>query len=635
MRILSIICLVFFTQSVVAADKKYGVQEIPQPLTTNANAVVRIYNSKVIVKDLSTVTQQVHFVVTILNKNGEQNGVLVCNYDKLTKISGIKGNLYNASGDLLKKLKSSDIKDLSAVDDNNLDDDNRMKVHQFYYNTYPYTVEYTYEINTNHTFLLPPFVPQSSDYLSVQNGEYQIEFPEELQLRFKSFNVPEPESGEVKNRKSLRWELKNQTAFSPRMFRNWRDFQPAVFLAAGNFEMNKQRGNMQSWKSFGAFNYSLIEGKDVLPESMKNKVHDIVSGITDDRKKIELLYDYLQKNTRYISIQLGVGGWIPFDAGYVAKNGFGDCKALVNYMKSLLKEAGINSFYTLVNAGNNNFSKNRVIEDFPSQQFNHVILSVPLQNDTMWLECTSQILPAGYLSGFTTNRKALIIKEDGGYLVSTPQLNIKDNRQNRTTKTIVDDDGSAKIRVETIFTGEKQDNLYGMIKTISPEKIKTFLSNSISLASYDIDNFNYETQVSAIPDIKETLEISATHFATITGKRLFVLPNIFSRTELKLTEDTARKYDFVFENAARDSDYTEIVLPAGYKLESSFAPVSLTTPFAMYESSCTLADGKIIYRRVFEQYPARIPASDQAAVIEFFQEVYKTDRARMVLVKEN
>src|SRR5690606_27634424 len=126
------------------------------------------------------------------------------------------------------------------------------------------------------------------------------------------------------------------------------------------------------------------------------QVEKLIAGVTDEKEKISILYKYLQQNTRYISIQLGVGGWQPFDAAYVAKNGYGDCKALTNYMQSLLKTAGIPSYYTVVYAGSSGYAQNRFVEDLPSNQFNHVILCVPGMKDTTWLECTSQQSPPGY-----------------------------------------------------------------------------------------------------------------------------------------------------------------------------------------------------------------------------------------------
>jgi transglutaminase-like putative cysteine protease len=139
---------------------------------------------------------------------------------------------------------------------------------------------------------------------------------------------------------------------------------------------------MMSWKDFGKFVYSLKVGRDQLPDNIKQTVHQLADGLTDPKQKISRLYEYMQKNTRYVGIQLGIGGWQPFDAKYVATNGYGDCKALVNYMYSLLKEAGINSYYTLVRAGK---YANYITTEFPSQQFNHVILCVPLQKDTVRL----------------------------------------------------------------------------------------------------------------------------------------------------------------------------------------------------------------------------------------------------------
>jgi len=84
----------------------------------------------------------------------------------------------------------------------------------------------------------------------------------------------------------------------------------------------------------------------------------------------------MQDHTRYISIQLGIGGWQPFDAAFVQEHGYGDCKALSNYMVALLKTAGITAYSVLIRPGDYRYTFN---ESFPSNQFTHVIVCVPFQ----------------------------------------------------------------------------------------------------------------------------------------------------------------------------------------------------------------------------------------------------------------
>src|SRR3546814_15272406 len=74
---------------------------------------------------------------------------------------------------------------------------------------------------------------------------------------------------------------------------------------------------------------------------------------------------------------------------------YGDCKGLANYTQALLEVVGIPSVYTEVNAGDHQRS---YLPDFASfGQGNHIILCVPLDGDTTWLECTSKETPFGYL----------------------------------------------------------------------------------------------------------------------------------------------------------------------------------------------------------------------------------------------
>jgi hypothetical protein len=66
-------------------------------------------------------------------------------------------------------------------------------------------------------------------------------------------------------------------------------------------------------------------------------------------------------------------------------------------------------------------TRNQVDPDFPENGFNHVILCVPDQKDSVWLECTSSSNEFNELGTFTENRYALLITDEGGALVPTPK----------------------------------------------------------------------------------------------------------------------------------------------------------------------------------------------------------------------
>src|SRR4051794_16199064 len=108
---------------------------------------------------------------------------------------------------------------------------------------------------------------------------------------------------------------------------------------------------MNTWNDFGKFIYELNKGRDQLPDAMVKKVQEMTANAATTQDKIRILYKYLQDNTRYVSIQLGIGGFQTMEAASVAKTGYSDCKGLSNYMYSLLKAAGIPSNYALVNSG--------------------------------------------------------------------------------------------------------------------------------------------------------------------------------------------------------------------------------------------------------------------------------------------
>jgi hypothetical protein len=615
------------------AAQEYAVAKIPQHLLKGADAVLRLEELRFEVINTGKAVYKNHYVITILNENGDHWAAFSEYYDKHRKIGDVEGVLYDATGRQIKKMKNKDMKDMSGVSDGTLMDDTRYKLHNFYYRVYPYTVEYSVEINFNSTLFFPMWSPQGSERLSVQQSSMAVTTPADYTFRHKSFNYSgEPAITQEKNSRTTSWQAKDMPAIEREVYAPlWHELTTVVIFGPTDFQIEEYRGNMMSWLDFGKFQYSLNQGKDILPDQVKQQVRQLVEGLSDTRQKIAVLYEYLQKHTRYISIQLGIGGWQPFDAKFVAAKAYGDCKALTNYMYSLLKEAGIISYYTLIRAGRN---AGYITSEFPSQQFNHVILSVPVQQDTIWLECTSQTLPPGYLSGFTSNRFALLVNEKGGHLVRTPKYGLNENIQVRNVKAVLGEEAELRVKSTTQYGGVQQDDIHGLINNLSKDKVKEYLHEQLDFATYDVNNFEYNEHKTSLPVIDEKLDITVSNYATVTGKRLFIVPNIMTRSDRKLNVDTERKYDIVIGVEYRDIDTVQIDLPAGYEPEVVPQDVSINSQFGKYNCSVKLANNKLIYCRSIEQYSGRFPAKEYGDLVKYYEAVYKADRNRVVMVKK-
>ncbi len=115
-----------------------------------------------------------------------------------------------------------------------------------------------------------------------------------------------------------------------------------------------------------------------------------------------------------------------------------------------------------------------MVAEFPEFQSNHVICCVPLQKDTIWLECTSESLPAGYLSGFTANRWCILIDENGGKLVHTPKYGYNDNLQVRKINGTINGEGNLDASVETMYRAMQQDELGLLINSYSNDQVREY-----------------------------------------------------------------------------------------------------------------------------------------------------------------
>ena len=216
----------------------------------------------------------------------------------------------------------------------------------------------------------------------------------------------------------------------------------------------------------------------------------------------------------------------------------------------------------------------------------------------------------------------------------TPKYALNDNLQIRNIKAVLEPDATLRVNASTTYTGIQQESFHNLINDLSKDKVKEVLHESLDFGTYDIASFDYKETRAALPVVEEKLDIAVANYATITGKRLFIVPNIMTRTGRKLAPDSTRQYDIVLITEYRDVDTVEISIPAGFSPEAMPKDVSLKTKFGKFECSTRLQGDKLYYYRTIEHFSGRYPAADYPELVKFYETMYKADRSKVVLVKK-
>lgn len=341
----------------------------------------------------------------------------------------------------------------------------------------------------------------------------------------------------------------------------------------------------------------------------------------------------MQDRTRYVSIQLGIGGWQPLDATFVHENGYGDCKALSNYMVALLKEAGITAYSTDILAGSFRLP---FIEEFPSAHFNHVIVCVPQEQDTIWLECTDSSSPFGHLGSFTENRGALMITPEGGIVVHTPPTSAQQNIQKRIASVSLSARGQAEVTTTLQNSNDRQDILSAAFHDTSPQDQERWIQRNIGIQNVSLKNFSIDGIQDHSLRLTLIMNLTLPRFASASGDRIFFMPNLMERQTYIPPDVGHRLSPIRYSFPYMDIDSISYSLPKEYTIESSPAKTDLQSSFGEFHSQTIVrGDTAILYIRSQEIRTYSIPAQNYAEYKKFLSDIVKADKAQVVLVRKN
>ena len=630
-RLLLFIAWLYSSAAMAGGDNRFPVSEIPAELKENAHAVVRMLDETYEIIDIDEAVYRSKFAVTIFSEQGDNLAYVYEFYDKLSRVRDFSAWVYDAQGREIARLKKGDIIDRSNVSGFSLYEDDRVKLADMSQKRYPYTVYSEIEKSYDYLYQIPRFSPVPGENIAVQDATYTLIAPDQIFPRYKQVNIElDPEESRIGDKKVLRWEIENIPVLETESFGlAWNEKAPMILVAPTKFSFDGYDGDMSTWNSFGEWIQSLNEDRNTLPESTKNKLREMTEGMSR-REKVMAIYDYMQDRTRYVSIQLGIGGYQPFESGLVDEVGYGDCKALTYYTQSMLEAVGIPSNYTLIFAGSGHIP---LYEDFPSATFNHVILAVPMESDTIWLECTSQTSPNGFLGSFTHDRKALMITENGAEVVTTPVYSHEVNYEQRNGLVKLNEDGSAHAEVSTKYAGIMYEygGLSGVLHLGSEEQ-KNWIHRVTRIPHYELKNFSMANHEGEIPFAEVHLELLLPKYSSTGGQRIFFTPNLMNTFSNPLPKENDRQEPVRIRTGFADSDSIVYEFPSHLRPEFLPEPAAMSNQFGEYRTHYEFIQGRLIYRREFTLYKGEYQPADYQDLFDFFNEVAREDRRKVVML---
>ena len=518
-------------------------------------------------------------------------------YSKGDKIKIDDAWIEDQDGNIIRSLQKSEIKERSYISSISLYEDDFVKYFDLKYDKFPYRIYYVSWIHYAKSLNIID-IDHSRSKTPIHSNTLIVEIPLSDSIKYKYENVESPEISIQKRFKKYSWKYGYTPPTSTEIYSLSKDLKaPSIHIVPLHFKYGEP-GSFASWQSFGNWISRLNKNKDKLTEEECQKVDNMLLNVDSKREKVEILYRYLQDHTRYINVSIKLGGLQTYPASYVCNNKYGDCKALSNYLQAMLKYAGIPSYYTLIDAG----SKISDLDtDFPSQAFNHVILTVPLDGDTIFLECTNKNIPFGYIGTFTQARKALLIEENASRLIQTPVLNPEDVI---STRKIDIDQKKQEICLLETQRGYQYEYFNYASKELGKDKVDDIIRSEILSGKAEVIEYSLDANDRESPEIHLTARFKGDNIYREYGKNIILPPfpvgvKHFEKPEQRTTGvqiDYPESYIDTISYTVPDGQI--VTIPEG---------ISLETDFGRYKVFFELKENKLVMHKTVVIYAGRYP----------------------------
>ena len=626
----------------------HALTSVPLPAHDDKTDAVLLYSeTNLSVQPNGKIKKLERKAYKILRPGGRDYGTVAIDFDSETRITSIHGwSIPAQGGDYEVKEKESIETSLTGIENSELVSDLKKKVLVIPAAEPGNIVGYEVEQEVRPYILQDEWQFQRA--VPTREARYSLQLPPGWE--YKATWLNHSESGPASsNAGQWQWAVSDVKAIK------YQDDMPPFRGVAGRMIIsllppgNSQNKGFVNWGEVGSWYSGLVAGRRDSSPEIKQKVAAITASASTQLAKMQAIARFVQKDVRYVAVELGIGGFQPHPALETLAKHFGDCKDKVTLMSTMLKEIGVDSYYVLIN------SERGVVTEAspPYPEFDHAILAVqlpagmkdaslvavmqhPKLGRVLFFDPTDDMTPFGLISGRLQANYAMLIAPEASGLVEVPKLMPDLNAIERTAKLTLGASGTLEGTIQEVRVGDPAEGSRFALRSVTRDvdqikPIETVLAHS--LATYRITH----ATVSNLHQTEQPLEYNysfvADGYAKTAGNLLLVRPRVIgTKTSDVMESKEEREYPVEFFGPELDTDLFEIALPAGYTVDDLPPPVDVDYGFAAYKSKTEVQGNALRYSRTFEVKEVDVPLAKVNDLKKFYRIIAEDERNAAVLV---
>jgi tetratricopeptide (TPR) repeat protein/transglutaminase-like putative cysteine protease len=385
----------------------------------------------------------------------------------------------------------------------------------------------------------------------------------------------------------------------------------------------------QSWQDVGRWWWGLVHDQLYADESLRRTVRELVADAPDTRTKVQRIYRWVIDHTRYVGLEFGIHGFLPYRVPQIVQRGFGDCKDKASLLYTMLTEAGVEARLVLVRT-----RRNGALNDLPASLsvFDHAIAYVPELD--LFLDGTAEFSGTTEFPQMDQGVTVLVVGPDGAELRRSPVMSPEHNARERRITIELAADGTGRIDAHETVRGHEAPGWRSSYQAEGTRLDRFERAMRNTFAGIEVDTVemtgltDYEVPVTAhyrasVPQLSERDADGLRVPLTVMGDLLRLL----ARTE-------TREHAFDLGATTRYVEDRTIRIPAGHDVAALPEGGRLESPFGVFALTVTREARSVSVHSELTLARDRVEASEYAAFRAFVQRADAILRQRLTLAPE-